>query len=322
MTEGDAIPRYADLPTTEPAGRSGWHLFGRDDDVGLFNLQTPERIAAAATLVRRGALFPLNAPINAIDPPMFRRSAARHESIVALNGGALDDVIQNFYPQGSSQWDALGHVAFRPGVFYNGVSADEVVRGGRNTIDHWARRGIAGRAILLDAEAVLPRRHSDYHPAVSWAITPDHLEECREAAGVTFRPGDVAILNTGFLRWYRQQDATVWAAIAPRDKLTAAGLAHTEEVAEYLWESHVAAVASDALALEAWPPDERPESAPFGYLHRILIGQFGMAIGELWHLQDLVDDCRDDGRYEAFLVSAPMNLPGAVGSPANAIALK
>lgn len=321
MSCPETLPSYAQLPEAAAGGRSAWHLFGADD-VGLFNLQTPARVAAAAQLVRKGSVFALNAPMDIIDPPMFKRRLPRRESIVALNGGALDDVVQDFYPQGSSQWDALGHVAYEPGVFYNGTGDDEVVHGGRNTIDHWARRGIAGRAVLLDAEAVLAARYRAYHPAASWEITPDHLEECREAAGVTFRPGDVVLLNTGFLRWYQQQSLEVRRDIAPRDQLTAAGLAHTEDVAAYLWDNHVVAVAGDNPALEVWPPDERPESAPFGYLHRILIAQLGLAIGELWRLQDVVDDCRADGVYEMLLVSAPLNLPGAVGSPANALALK
>ncbi|MEJ1231014.1 MAG: hypothetical protein WDM88_10925 [Galbitalea sp.] len=60
----------------------------------------------------------------------------------------------------------------------------------------------------------------------------------------------------------------------------------------------------------------------FGFLHHMLLGSFGMAIGELWWLGDLVDDCREDGRWEVFLTSAPLNLPGGIGSPANALAIK
>lgn len=321
MSSPDSLPRYAQLPFAASGGRSAWHLFG-DDDVGLFNLQTPARVAAAAQLVRRGAVFALNAAIDIIDPPMFNRRSPRLETIVALNGGAFDDVIQDFYPQASSQWDALGHIAYEQGVYYNGRDADDVARGGRNTIDHWARRGIAGRAVLLDAEKVLTDRHPEYRPDASFEITPDHLEACREAAGVSLHTGDVILLNTGFLRWYQAQPVDVRRAIAPRDRLTYAGLAHTEDVAAYLWDQGIAAVAADNPALEVWPPDERAESRPFGYLHRVLLGQLGMGIGELWRLQDLADDCRRDGVHEMLLVSAPLNLPGAVGSPANALALK
>ncbi len=59
-----------------------------------------------------------------------------------------------------------------------------------------------------------------------------------------------------------------------------------------------------------------------GFLHRMLIGQLGLALGELWWLADLAADCAADGRYEAFLVSAPFNAPGGIGSPPNAVAMK
>jgi hypothetical protein len=47
-----------------------------------------------------------------------------------------------------------------------------------------------------------------------------------------------------------------------------------------------------------------------------------MAIGELWDLASLAADCAGDGRYACFLVSAPINKLGGIGSPPNAIGLK
>ena len=41
----------------------------------------------------------------------------------------LDDVLDNFFPQSSSQWDSLAHVAYSPGVFYNGATDDDVLTG-------------------------------------------------------------------------------------------------------------------------------------------------------------------------------------------------
>jgi hypothetical protein len=39
-------------------------------------------------------------------------------------------------------------------------------------------------------------------------------------------------------------------------------------------------------------------------------------------LDDLAADCASDGVYEMFVVSATINLPGGIGSPANVTALK
>jgi hypothetical protein len=36
----------------------------------------------------------------------------------------------------------------------------------------------------------------------------------------------------------------------------------------------------------------------------------------------LAADCAADGVYDMFAVSAPMNAPGGIGSPANAVAIK
>ena len=93
-------------------------------------------------------------------------------------------------------------------------------------------------------------------------------------------------------------------------------------MARYLWDAHVSAVVSDNPSVEVWPADAGEAAFPFGYLHRILIGQLGMALGELWWLEDLALSCRDDGRYEMFLTAAPMNVRGGIGSPANALAIK
>jgi hypothetical protein len=39
-------------------------------------------------------------------------------------------------------------------------------------------------------------------------------------------------------------------------------------------------------------------------------------------VSDLAGDCAADGTYEMFLVSAPLNAPGGIGSTANAVAIK
>ena len=87
----------------------------------------------------------------------------------------------------------------------------------------------------------------------------------------------------------------------------------------YLWDSHVAAVASDTFAVEVMPADF---ASTTGFLHRMLIGQFGMALGELFWTEDLATDCREDGVYEVFFASTPLHAVGGIGSPANALAIK
>jgi hypothetical protein len=116
------------------------------------------------------------------------------------------------------------------------------------------------------------------------------------------------------------------ARVVFNDALRARRQAH-EAGLPYLTDAELSArlaraIASDTCAVEVWPPAWGDESAPFGFLHRVLIGQFGMALGELWHLDDLAADCDQDGVCEFFLASAPLNVRGGIGSPPNALALK
>ena len=132
--------------------------------------------------------------------------------------------------------------------------------------------------------------------------------------------GDVILLHTGFVGWYLKQSDDAREGL--QGNATTPGIAHDEALCEYLWNTHAAAICSDNFAVEVWPPDQRDPSSPMAFVHRMLIGQFGMALGELWWLADLAEDCASDGIYEAFLVSAPFNASHGIGSCANAVAIK
>ncbi|MDP9180474.1 MAG: hypothetical protein M3O21_01980, partial [Chloroflexota bacterium] len=105
----------------------------------------------------------------------------------------------------------------------------------------------------------------------------------------------------------------------PQRSLRAPGLGPPQEMTAHLWDLHVAAVAADNPALEAWPPASREAD---GFMHTMLISLLGMPIGELWWLDDLAADCVADRRYEFFITSAPLNVPGGVGSPAKRAGLE
>lgn len=315
-----SLPSYDDLPPAPQGGRSGWGLFGEDDQIGLGNLLTSERIVNAATLVRRGVVFPLDLPVGTLNPPLNpRRQAPEHVLIRQPNLG-FDDAWNNFYPQASSQWDSLAHIGYTREAYYNGATDEEISSGARNSIHHWAQHGVVGRAVVLDLEAVLDARLSSYVAGTDTRITVADLESARSRAGVNYRDGDILLIHTGYTKWYRDQDFSVRASLP--GNVRAAGLEQSEEMCRYLWNSHAAAIASDTFAVEAWPANTDEDHQPFGFIHQMLIGSFGMALGELWWLDDLVQDCRVDGAWQGMLVSAPMIAPGGISSPANAVVIK
>jgi hypothetical protein len=60
---------------------SAWGVFGDDDQIGSLNLLTPERVAAAAQLVKTGQVFALNWELELPHPPLFNRAALFHTVI-------------------------------------------------------------------------------------------------------------------------------------------------------------------------------------------------------------------------------------------------
>lgn len=310
------LPTYDQLPVKDGAPpRSSWGLWGDDDELGCLNLLTPERVAAAAKLVRSGDRFPLNLRVDRPNPPLYGRGAVKH-TITGGGGNGRDDYLDNFWPQASSQWDSLRHVRHPEYGFYNGVRDDQIVTGdgGRLGIDTMARRGIAGRGVLLDVA-----RGKQLDCRSSEMITAADLDACAERQGVEVKTGDILLVRTGWLNWYfNEATEEERRAMPDRNVLHAPGLGPADEMAAWLWNHHVAAVAADNPALESWPP--RSESGNF--MHTRLIPLLGMPIGELWQLDDLAEACAADGSYDCFFTSAPLNVPGGVGSPPNAMAIK
>src|SRR5260370_15740602 len=99
MTE---LPDYADLPPLPGGGRSGWGLFGAGDNLGLVNLMTPQRIAAAARLARRGQTFCLDMPLGSVSPALAMFPGAPPPQVLHPPGTArLDDVYNHISPPGS-----------------------------------------------------------------------------------------------------------------------------------------------------------------------------------------------------------------------------
>jgi kynurenine formamidase len=293
-------PPYADLPNGDAQG-----VFGAEDVLGTLNRQTPDAILAGAAEIRAGRMFSLNAPMNWPDPPLFNREAYRH-TLYQTAMGNRDDFVDGLYPQASSQWDGLLHISDPEIGSYNHL-APEVLG-----IESWATRGIAGRGVLLDVARHLEERGDPLHWGTRREISVAELDATREAAGVEMREGDIVMVRTGWAAGYN--DAPREAQVAAKSRLDSPGLAATEDMAAYLWDWGASAVAGDNVGLEALPLLDD------GNLHRRILVRMGMPIGELWLLDDLAEYAASAGRWTSFVTSAPLNLPGGVGSPANVLA--
>lgn len=327
MTHG-SLPKYKDLPVdpSKPPG-SSWGLFGEDDELGTINLLTPERVASALHFARKGSVFSLNWDVEKPGPPILGRQPLEHH-IIDLKPGA-DDFYNNFFPQASSQWDALCHMPHPNYGYYNGRTQADITGqpGSRNGIEHWARRGIVGRFVLIDIARYREEIGSPLRYDQSDAITPEDLDGALTQQQVKVEVGDVLLIRFGWVGWYESTTTETRLALANAGQsLRTPGLIGTEDMAEWLWDHHVSVVACDVPALEVlpsgpWSSDD-PASTYDSYLHFRVIPLLGLAVGEMFVLDELAEDCAADSEYYGLFTAAPINKVGGAGSPANALAIK
>ncbi len=320
MPEKD-LPKYSDLPMIDDAGdRYSWGLFGDDDQLGTINLLTSEAVKSSAGSVKKGKVFNLSLPLDLPNPPLSsERHTYKHE-IVHSNRNSRDDKVDDFYLQASSQWDALRHMRYRQHGYYNGYE-EEAVEAGALGINHYAEHGIVGRGVVLDMGRFMEKRGTPLDYRRENAFEAPVLREALASQGVEVSQGDILVLRTGWMGYFlshsEEERARFPRTLAGPDALITPGLKATRESAEFIWDSGFAAVVADNPAVE-----DTPGSPETGFLHRRLLPLLGLAIGELFVLDALAEDCAADGIYECMLVGVPLNLPRGVGSPANAIAIK
>lgn len=298
---------------------STWGDHGAEDEKGALNHITPQHRVDAARLVERGAVFSLAVPIkNGTGPmginPVGRFNPLHHMTATGDVEGTLqmgatadftDDVLV-MGPHTTTHWDALCHVYYGDKL-YNGFAAAEVDATGarRDGIDKVHDQFVA-RGVLLD----MARFKGVEVLESGYAVTPGELDACAAQHGVEVRPGDILLVRTGAMSLVDGDD---WSAFHAKPR---PGLHYS--VAEWLRDRRVAAVAADNNGVE-------PPSTLDGVrnpLHMLALRDLGVHLGEFWDLEELAEDCAQDGRYEFMLVAQPLRIHGGVGSPVNPLAIK
>lgn len=302
---------------------SNWGRWGENDQRGTLNHITPAKIRQAASLVRTGKAISLQLPLDDNGPqtgafgrvnPVHQMAATGSDHLSGtqlyssdpLGWGFADDSLFLFL-QGGTQWDALGHI-FRDGRMFNGFSAAEVTSSGAKRGGVENMPSVVSRGVLLD----IPRATGRTHLEPGEAIHAEDLEQACEAHGVSVEPGDVLLIRTGDMA--ARRGLPQWGGYSAGD---APGL--SLDTASWLYDKQIAALATDT-----WGAEVRPNELvdTFQPLHLIMIVSMGLLVGEIWQLDDLAEDCANDGIYEFLFVGPPLVIPGAVGSPVNPQAIK
>lgn len=325
----EVFPQYDELPIREGAlYPDAWGVFGAGDQLGTLNHLTESTVLEARQGIRSGQVVNLNLPLTFFNPPLIaHRGNPKHE-IFGLNEYNRDDKIDGLFTQACTQIDGLRHFAHPDYGFYNGVSGDLLNTDHADLgMQNVASKGIVGRGVLIDVARYREQQGNPLSPMTNEPITVADIENTLSWQGAVVKPGDIVLIRTGWLTAYRQ------GLLHGSGPIQSVGLSQSEDIARWIWNSRLAVIAADNIALEAWPPQEdalptlkeqsgRIEtSSHTGMLHRLLIPLLGITIGELWDLDELSDCCAQSGYFDFFLTAEPLHLIGGVGSPANALAI-
>lgn len=324
-----SVPLYKDLPRSEnELYPNAWGIFGDKDQLGTLNHLTAERVLHALQSVKTGTVVNLNLALDAFDPPLISHRGIPHHEIFGLNKFHRDDRIDNLFLQASTQLDSLRHFAHPDKGFYNGFPGEQLTTGTLELgIQNVANRGIAGRGLLIDLDSYFKSLGKPIDQKSGQTFDVADLEAALRFQGSEVLPGDILMIRTGWLKAIQAADYVREAT------LYSPGLLPDESIAEWLWNKQVSIAAADNLALEAWPSkkDVLPTlaeqngdldlSSHTGMLHRLLIPLLGITIGELWDLDALAELCNERKKFDCLITAEPLNLPGGVGSPANALAI-
>jgi kynurenine formamidase len=306
---------------------SNWSRWGADDQRGTLNYITPATLVSAKREIREGKSFSLSIALDSNGPqrglfgrfnPLLFMTRDGGDAVTGAYskdwlGGeeketrSTDEVVV-MPTQCATHWDSLAHIIHRE-VMYNGRSAAEVSSTGARSNGIFAsRRGIVGRAVLLDVPSSLGRRWL----SPGEGIDGDLLEQTAEKEGVRIREGDILLVRTGHMRAATARGT--WGDFAGG---SAPGLAL--EALDWIHRKKAAAVAADTWGIEVQPFQVREVHIP---LHVLAIVYMGLTLGEIFDMESLAEDCRRDGRYSAFLAAQPLPFTRGVASPINPIAIK
>ncbi|KAJ4138552.1 hypothetical protein NW768_002395 [Fusarium equiseti] len=318
-------PDFDELPLDKIGPRgNAWGRWGPDDQLGTLNYLNDEVVSQAATEnIKTGTRLSLNWSMTGASNPKFARKNLELKLINKAPLKHAHDDEWSFNSQCSSQWDGFRHYAYQEeALYYMGRKAEEFAASDHpNSIHHVSEKGIAGRAVFIDWYSWALNESIQIDGMTSHEIPFDQIIKTLEYQKMSLeslRAGDIIVIRFGYLAQYETMDTTKREhlnELYKTQKPDNIGLKPSKQLLKFLWNTKIAAICGDARSLEVWPCKDLE-----WHLHEWLLAGWGMPIGELFYLEELSKKCKELGRYTFFMSSSPMNVPGAVASPPNALA--
>ena len=323
MTSAPETTTPPDMTELLAGAPSNWGKWGDADEIGSLNYLTAEEVLRGVQHVRKGEVHTLQRLIGDPkgDPVWPGRSPAERTMLLdestwdgadtpQFPGGLhyADDKI-NAFLQGSTQYDALGHVWYG-GKIWNGYDARTTVGGLKKaSVEPIAQRGVVGRGILLD----MARFRGKPTLEKGETFTHEDLVACAKAQGVEIEKHDILVVRTNFLQLFFEQGQAFY------EGFNEPGLVYSPELVRWFQDMEIPNLVTDTIANEV---TYEPESGVALPLHCALMRNLGVALTEIAWLDDLADACAEDGRWSFLYVAAPLKVVAGTGSPVNPIAIR
>ena len=283
--------------------------WGADDELGSFNLLSPELTLKAAKLIKTGKTYRLGIETNrgtpAFPPRTFQvqilmPNQAPGQAYGDNKFNYADDIIAGWMGVGT-QIDGLGHAAIDH-IYYNGWhSKDFVDAAGLTKFGVEQYPGVVAPGLMLDMASCMGKQ---ILPAGT-PINSADIKACEEKQGTPVEEGDVVILHTGWMNLL-DGDPEQFGKSEP-------GLG--VDGAIYLASKNVVAVGADTWGLEVLP-FEKP-NIKFR-VHQILITENGVYILENIDTRELAKD----KAYRFMFTLGAARMSGAVQMIINPIAIR
>ncbi len=229
-------------------------------------------------------------------PFLYGLSKAHGQSVLHGVSAAADSLALGGHV--GTHIDALCHFSLR-GKLFGGVDAARSQSHTQGIAEHHVDTigPIMRRCVLLDVAAA--EGTDALRP--DFVVDAECLERVSRQAGVCPGPGDIALVRTGWGRYWNDAGRYINSLRCPGVNL---------EAAQWLSSKGVFAGGSDTVAFEFLPARDMP-------VHVHLLVERGIHIIEALDLERI----SSAAIHEFIFVAAPLRIPGATGSPIRPVAL-
>lgn len=300
--------------TTHDHARWGAAVWGEADQRGAGNLLTAETRLRALALVRQGRVFDVSHEIGADAPYMlpnqtpfllslwasWRDTIRRRRAAGAVNDAGANVERMEMTAHVGTHIDALGHFSIGDRLYNNHAAGEAVTDWGLGRLGIEHAPPMITRCVLLDVAGL----DGNAHLAPGRVVTPEDLQRAADRAGAAIEPGDVAMIRTGWGRYFGVDNARYLQGEPGIDV----------PAARWLTGQGVVAIGCDNMAVEVLPNPERTLSMP---VHQHALVEAGVHLIENLALEELAAA----GCHVGCIVLLPVKFRGATGCPVRPVVM-